>query len=76
MIDAVVVLASAAHAKVGAPLRGERDDLAHGITQQVDVGGKVHIGFKHKGFAAPTQGLVALFGSSAESVGSFSGFGG
>ena len=44
-----------------APLRGEGDDFAHGIEQQVDVGWIVHMGFNDKGVAAPTQGLTGLF---------------
>jgi hypothetical protein len=37
------------------------DHLAHGIKEQADVSGKVHIGFNHKGVAAPTQRLAGLF---------------
>jgi hypothetical protein len=43
------------------PTGDEGNDLAHGVTQQVDVGGKVHAGFKDKGVAPPTQGFVGLF---------------
>ena len=61
MAQVVGTLAPLAHAQALAPLRREGDDFAHGIPQQVDVGGKVNVGFKHKGVAPPTQGFVGLF---------------
>jgi len=59
--DVVAVLAPVAEVKGVAPLRGERDDFAHGVIQQVDVGGEVHIRFNDKGVAAPTQGFAVPF---------------
>ena len=55
------MLTPGTHATLVAPLRGEGDDFAHGIEQQIDVGGIVHIGFNDKGVAPPTQGLSVLF---------------
>src|SRR5450830_289907 len=50
-----------AHAPFFTPVRGQSDGFAHGIEQQIDVGGVVDVGLNNKGVAAPTQGFVALF---------------
>src|SRR5450759_563713 len=44
-----------------APLRCQRDDFAHRVVQQVDIGGVMHIRFNHKGVATPTQRFGFLF---------------
>ena len=48
--NVVGVLAPITDATALAPLCGERDDLAHRIQQQVDVGGVVHIAIDHSEF--------------------------
>jgi hypothetical protein len=59
--DIVGVLPPVAESMLIAPLRGERDDFAHRVIQQVDIGGVMHIGFNHKGVATATQRFAGLF---------------
>ena len=54
-------LAPACDAVALAQAHGERDGLAHGIHEQIEIGGEVNMGFKDKGVAAPTQVLFGLF---------------
>lgn len=57
----VFVLPPVAQTMPVAPLRGERDDFAHRVVQQADVGREVYIRLNHKGVAPPTQGFVGFF---------------
>lgn len=59
--DIVGVLPPIADLMLFTQLRGERDDFAHGIIQQVDIRRVMHIGFNHKGVAPPTQCFVFFF---------------
>jgi len=59
--DMVGVLPPVADAMMIAPLRGERDDFAHGVVQQVDIGGKMYIRFNHKGSLRPRSASPSFF---------------
>ena len=57
----VWVLPPIAHLLPLAPPRRQRNDFAHRVIEQVDIGRIMHIGFNHKGIAPPTQRFVFFF---------------
>ena len=55
LVEDVDMLAPARQFLALLQMHSEGDCLAHGIHQQVEVGGEVNVGFKDIGVATPTQ---------------------
>jgi hypothetical protein len=64
LVEDVDMLAPGRHTLALAKTHGEGDGLAHGVHQQVEVGGEVNVGFMDKGVAALMQVLFGLFWAS------------